>query len=127
MRLAATPLPSSASSSTSKIRGALPLTYCADALVYHRAGTAIGSPALARRASTFSLYFIHRARMRFVRRHLPRAVLGAWAFSLAKALQAALNGDLRAAWTILYASAGRPPAKQIRARLGAAALKQMGQ
>ena len=42
-------------------RGDLPLLYCAEAIVYHRAGTAIGSPALGQFASPFSLYFKHRA------------------------------------------------------------------
>lgn len=103
------------------LQSPLPLTYVPQALVYHRAGTAIGSPALGRSASAFSLYFKHRARMRFVARHLPKAKLGAWAFSLGKAAQAALKGDVLGAWTILYASAGLAPSKAIAAKLGPAA------
>ena len=99
-------------------RGDLPLAYCPGALVYHRAGTAIGSATLGRPASPFSLYFKHRARLRFVRRHFPRAVPTALAYSCAKAAQLAVKGYLTEAWTILYASFGRPPSKAITARLG---------
>jgi GT2 family glycosyltransferase len=102
-------------------RGALPLVYCPGALVYHRAGTAIGSPTLGRPASPFSLYFKHRGRLRFMRRHFPAALPLALLYSAAKAAQLALKLYLREAWTILYASLDRPPAAAIRARLGPAA------
>ena len=92
-------------------RGDLPIVVCPSALVYHKAGTAIGSPTLGRPASPFSLYFKYRARMRFLRRFYPKNLLWGWAYSLAKAGQLALRGYLREAWTILVASAdARPPA-----------------
>jgi GT2 family glycosyltransferase len=106
-------------------RGALPLAYCAGGIVYHRAGTAIGSPTLGRPASPFSLYFKHRGRLRFVRRHLPRALPGALAYSLAKAAQLALKGYAREAATILGASLGRPPSATVRARLSPGALARL--
>ena len=59
-------------------RGALPLAVCPGARVYHRGGSAIGSPVPGRPASPFSLYFKHRARMYFVRRHLPLSRPTAW-------------------------------------------------
>lgn len=86
-------------------RGDLPLLHCPNALVYHKAGTAIGSPTLGRPASPFSLYFKYRARMRFLRRFYPRSILWGWAYSLAKAGQLAIKGYVREAWTILVASA----------------------
>ena len=98
-------------------RGGLPLTYCKDAIIYHRAGTAIGSPTLGRPASPFSLYFKHRGRIRFVRRHLPRALPGALMYSLAKAAQLGLKGFGAEARAVLAGSFNRPPAPEIRARL----------
>ncbi|WP_372837302.1 glycosyltransferase family 2 protein [Puniceibacterium confluentis] len=98
-------------------RGARPLAYCPGGLVYHRAGTAIGSPTLNRPASPFSLYFKHRARMRFVRRFHPARLPMALAYSLAKAGQIALRGYRREAWTLLLGSLNRPPPGHVRAIL----------
>lgn len=98
-------------------RGALPLVACPDARIYHRAGTAIGSATLARIAAPFALYFLHRARLRFMRRFFPRALPLALAFSLAKAGQYLLKGHVRAAVTVLGASLGLPPPAAVRARL----------
>lgn len=98
-------------------RGSLPLVYCTKAIVYHRAGTAIGSPTLGRPASSFSLYFKHRARLRFVRQHLPRSLPIALTYSFAKALQLFMKGKFAEAATIITASLGWPPSHDIRARL----------
>jgi GT2 family glycosyltransferase len=98
-------------------RGGLPLAYCPEAIVYHRAGTAIGSPTLGRPASPFSLYFKHRGRIRFVRRHLRRSLPIALAYSAAKAVQLAVKGYGAEAWSVVSASLGLPPPKGVRARL----------
>ena len=98
-------------------RGDLPLAYCAGGIVYHRAGTAIGSATLKRPASPFSLYFKHRARLLFMRRHFPRNLPFAYAYSLAKAAQLLLKGYPEEARTILAASFGRPPSVAVRERL----------
>ena len=98
-------------------RGNLPLAYCPGGIVYHRAGTAIGSPTLGRPASAFSLYFKHRARIMFMRRHRARNLPFALAYSLAKAAQLALRGYWTEARTIVQASLGLPPPRQVRARL----------
>jgi GT2 family glycosyltransferase len=98
-------------------RGDLPLIYCEDGLIYHRAGTAIGSPTLGRPASPFSLYFKHRARLRFVRKYFPRNLVFAYAYSLAKALQLVFKGYPTEAWTILTASLDMQPSAEIRAKL----------
>ena len=105
-------------------RGDLPLAYCAEGLAYHRAGTAIGSPTLGRPASPFSLYFKHRGRMRFVRRHFPTALPTAFAYSLAKSAQLLLKGYLPEAWTILSASLGLKPLASVRRRLSSEAQKR---
>ncbi len=102
-------------------RGSMPLAYCPEALVYHRAGTSIGSPTLGRPASPFSLYFKHRSRMRFVRRFRPSRLPGAAAYTFAKALQMLLKGWWTEAWTILSAGFGLPPSARIRRRLRASA------
>lgn len=103
--------------------GDLPLAYCAQGLVYHRAGTAIGSPAPGRPASPFSLYFKHRGRIRFIRRFRPRNLPIAYGYSLAKATQLALKGYRAEAATVLRASFGLPPPASVRARLSAAAAR----
>jgi GT2 family glycosyltransferase len=99
-------------------RGALPLGYATGALVYHRAGTAIGSPTLDRLASPFSLYFKHRGRMRFVRRFNPAALPVAWAYGMAKIAQMLLQyRALPEAWATFAAIHGLPPPARVRARL----------
>ncbi len=98
-------------------RGALPLLYCGQALVYHRTGTAIGSPTLGRPASPFSLYFKHRARRRFMWRYHPYALPVAYAYSLAKAAQLLVKGYPAEARAVLGACLGLPPSPGIRARL----------
>lgn len=99
-------------------RGHLPLLHCPKAIVYHRAGTAIGSPTPKRPASPFSLYFKHRGRLRFMRRHYPAALPVALLYSAAKAGQLLLKGYPLEAWTILSASLGLPASAAIRERLG---------
>ena len=98
-------------------RGALPLAYCPQGIVYHRAGTAIGSPRLDRMASPFSIYFKHRGRMRFMRRFHPAAVPAAYAYSFAKAAQIALQGYRAEARALVLAALDRQPPAQVRARL----------
>jgi GT2 family glycosyltransferase len=98
-------------------RGALPLAYCDGAVVYHRAGTSIGSPAPGRKASPFSVYFKHRGRMMFLARHRPWALAGGWAFGLAKAAQLILQRDPAAAWALICGTARLRPPAAIRARL----------
>lgn len=99
----------------------LPLAYCPQALVWHRAGTAIGSQTLSRPASPFSLYFKHQARMRFVRRHFPASLPVALAYSVAKSAQLLLKRYPVEAWTVLSASLGLPPSAAVRRRLSPAA------
>lgn len=73
-------------------RGDLPLAICPTARVYHKTGTSIGSPTHGRIASPFSLYFKHRARLRFVRRYLRASLPFVWAYTFAKAGQYWLKG-----------------------------------
>jgi GT2 family glycosyltransferase len=105
-------------------RGKLPLDYCAGGIVYHRAGTAIGSPTLGRPASPFSLYFKNRGRLQFMRRYFPAALPTALLYSAAKAAQLLMKGFGREAATLLGASLGRGPSKEIRDRLSPDAQKR---
>ncbi|WP_210528775.1 glycosyltransferase family 2 protein [Rubellimicrobium arenae] len=98
-------------------RGALPLAYCPEAFVYHRAGTAIGSPSIGRPASPFSLYFKHRGRMLFLRRFRPWSLPIGLVYSLYKAGQLAAKGHGLEAWTIMAGSLNLPPPSSVRSRL----------
>lgn len=98
-------------------RGDLPLVLCPGARIYHRAGTAIGSGTATRLATPFSVYFLQRGRLRFVRRFFPKSLPLAWAFSLAKAAQYLLKGHVREARALLAGSFGLPPPAGIRGRL----------
>lgn len=95
-------------------RGNLPYAYCPGGVVYHRAGTAIGSPTPDRIASPFSLYFKHRSRRRFIRTHLPGAMPTAWAYTIAKAAQYVLQGHRAEARAMLAGFRDAPPPAEIR-------------
>ncbi len=87
-------------------RGDMPLAICPNATVFHRAGSAIGSPTLNSPASAFSAYYKHRARMMFLRRHHRVALPVGYAFGIAKAVQAFLTGQRPQALAILRAING---------------------
>ena len=98
-------------------RGSLPLAWCPDAPVYHHAGAAIGSVRPGQAASPFSAYFLHRGRIRFLRRHRPGALVTASLFTLAKAGQMLAKRHLPQAGAILRAGFGLGPPASVRARL----------
>lgn len=88
-----------------------PLAYAPKAVVYHKGGASIGSRTTRQRASPLSLYFIHRARLRFLWRFRKTGLLGGLVFSLAKAAQLALSGDIAGAGALLRGTFQmRPPA-----------------
>ena len=99
-------------------RGSLPLAICPTARIYHRGGSAIGSPVPGRPASPFSLYFKHRARLRFVRRHMPFSLPFAWIYTLAKAGQYTLKGWHAEARAVIAGASSSKPPSGIRERLG---------
>jgi GT2 family glycosyltransferase len=98
-------------------RGTLPLIYCPGGIVYHVGGTAIGSPVAGRAASAFSLYFKHRGRIRFMRRHFPQGMATAQAHSLAKAAQLLFRGAPGHAHALLAGAMGLAPPAGVRDRL----------
>lgn len=95
----------------------LPFAYCPGGVVYHRAGTSIGSPTLERVAAPFSQYFKHRGRLRFVRRHLPGAWVTAMAYTAAKAGQYLLKGHRAEAMALLRGSFDMAPPRAVADRL----------
>ncbi|SDY33408.1 hypothetical protein SAMN05444004_101167 [Jannaschia faecimaris] len=101
----------------------LPLLYCAQAVVQHQAGTAIGSPKPGQSASPFSEWFKHRARMKFVRRHRRVSYYGAVAFTFGKAIQMLLKRDARAAEAILRGGLGMAPPRAVADRLAEGGVK----
>lgn len=102
-------------------RGALPILYCPGGIVYHYAGSSIGSATIGRAASSFSLYFKHRGRIRFLRRNFPKSLIFGQAFSLAKAGQLLIKGYPANAWALLAGAADLPPPAAVRDRLSPAA------
>ena len=98
-------------------RGDLPLVHCPGLVVYHRGGTAIGSPKAGQSASPFSLYFKHRGRMRFLRRFNPNALPVGYAYGLVKAIGLMRRGERDGARAILAAIHGRPAPGPVAARL----------
>jgi GT2 family glycosyltransferase len=98
-------------------RGALPIVQCPGHMVYHHAGTAIGSPTLERLASPFSFWFKYRSRMMFVRRFNPVGLPVAMAYATAKAGQLMLKGAWPQAGALLRAVYGLGAPKEVRARL----------
>lgn len=107
-------------------RGALPLLYCPGGLVYHRAGTAIGSATANRLASPFALWFKNRARMMFMRRHFPLGIVTAWAWTIGKVGQYLVKGYHSGAAALLAGAAGRPPPAAVRQVLSATVLTRLG-
>jgi GT2 family glycosyltransferase len=98
-------------------RGSLPLSVVSDAIIYHRAGSSIGSATLARTASAFSIYFKSRSRMKFIRRWFPFALGSATLYSLAKIAQLAGKGEGQAARAMWDGVRGARPRVSILEKL----------
>ncbi|WP_458879617.1 glycosyltransferase family 2 protein [Arenibacterium sp. CAU 1754] len=89
-------------------RGDLPLGYCSEGIVYHRAGSSIGSPTLERSGSAFSTYYLYRARMMFMRRHRWWMLPVAYGYAMAKAGQMMMHGRKAEARALLRGIHGMP-------------------
>ncbi|MEZ5867139.1 MAG: hypothetical protein R3D46_01075 [Defluviimonas denitrificans] len=94
-------------------RGALPLVVAPGLVVYHHAGTAIGSPTLDRMASPFSFWFKYRGRTLFIRRFNPVALPVTLAYSGAKAVQILLKGARPQAVALVRGALCLPPPKEV--------------
>ena len=104
-------------------RGDLPMVVAPGLVVYHHAGTAIGSPTLDRMASPFSFWFKYRGRTMFIRRFNPVALPVTLADAVAKAVQILLKGARPQAVALLRGALCLPPPKEVRDRLSPEAQK----
>ncbi|MFN6951110.1 MAG: glycosyltransferase [Albidovulum sp.] len=98
-------------------RGAMPLVVAEGFVVFHHAGTSIGSPTLERLASPFSFWFKYHSRMLFVRRFNPIGLPVAMAYATAKAMQLLLKGAVPQASALLRAVWGLGAPRSVRERL----------
>ena len=106
-------------------KGDFPLLTCEGGMVFHRAGASIGSPTHKGRSATpFSLYFKHRGRLRFLRRHRPQAVFTAQLYTLAKVFQSLMGRDFAGASAIWRGSFDLSPPRAVADRLGGVALER---
>lgn len=104
-------------------RGDMPLVVAPGFLVYHHAGTAIGSPTVDRMASPFSFWFKYRGRTMFIRRFNPLGLPVTLAHALVKALQIALKGARPQAMALLRGAFCLAPPQEVRDRLSPEAQK----
>lgn len=98
-------------------RGTMPLVVAEGLVVFHHAGTSIGSPTLERLASPFSFWFKYHSRMLFVRRFNPAGLPVAMAYATAKAAQLLARGAFPQAGALLRAVWGLGPPRSVRERL----------
>ncbi len=97
-------------------KGDLPVRL-ADAIVYHHGGTSIGTGTPSRNSSSFSCYFNHRNRIKFVRRHLPEKLHFARLHGIAKAAQLLLKFSPREAWALLAGTFELAPPASVSSRI----------
>ncbi len=97
-------------------RAKLPIQLCANAVVYHQAGSAIGSPKPGNPPSPFSIYYKNRSRMRYLKRYHPWSWPVGWLYGMAKAGQLLCSGHPELAWQSLRGMANRPPSANITAQ-----------
>lgn len=97
--------------------GTMPLVVAPGFLVYHHAGTAIGSPTVDRMASPFSFWFKYRGRTMFIRRFNPVALPVTLAYATVKALQIALKGARPQAVALMRGAFCLAPPREVRDRL----------
>ncbi|WP_295532914.1 glycosyltransferase family 2 protein [uncultured Thioclava sp.] len=107
-------------------RGPLRIAYCPEAVVLHKAGSAIGSQRMGSVASPFSQYFKHRARAMFLRKNFPPGLIGGMFWSLAKAGQLVLQGHGPEARALLRGYFGLAPPASVLAALSPEARERIG-
>jgi len=98
-------------------RRRLPLLWCDNAPVYHHVGSSIGSGFLAKASNAFSVYFLYRSHMLFVRKHFPARLPIAYLWGIGKLVQLLLRNNRLQAYALLRAIHGLPPSAELSARL----------
>lgn len=104
-------------------RGKMPLVVAPGFLVYHHAGTAIGSPTVERMASPFSFWFKYHGRTMFIRRFNPVGLPVTLAYSALKAVQLFLKGARPQATALMRGAFCLGPPREVRDRLSPEAQK----
>ena len=95
----------------------MPLACVDDAVVWHRAGTSIGSGSPGQGASPMSHYFLHRGRMRFVRRVCPQNLPFAFAYTCYRLLRLLPKRSWAEFDALARGGLGLPPPRAVRERL----------
>lgn len=90
-----------------RARGRFPLRVSGRAHLYHREGSAIGSPSERRPASCFSDFHMQRSRLLFMRKYYPARLLACYLVGALDAGKRILRGRFRNAATVLSALSGR--------------------
>lgn len=103
-----------------------PLAYAHDAVVYHEGGASIGSRTTKQEASALSLYFIYRARVKYLWRFWKFGIPGAMAYSFAKAVQFMIRGEFSAGYTLMLGAFQLPPPKDVRQKLKGSGFSTVG-
>lgn len=98
-------------------RGALPLITCPEAVVYHHAGTAIGSANATQRATGFANYFNYRNRIRFVWRFNWPILPVTYALSLGQIVKIAMRDGKDAALGAFLGLNHLPPPRNVVGRV----------
>ncbi len=87
--------------------GRFPIRIAADAHLYHREGSAIGSPGWQRPASSFADYHLHRSRLIFMHKHYRRFLPLCYLGGLADVAKCLLKGQFSNARAVLSVLCGR--------------------
>lgn len=96
----------------------LGMTFAPDAIVFHHAGTSIGSPVVGKKqGSSFSNYFNYRNRLRFIRRFFPGRLPVAYLYSALKVVRLLLQGHFAEADGAFRGLHGLAPPESVRSRL----------
>ena len=98
-------------------RANLPLQWCDKAIVYHHVGSSIGSGYLSKKSTAFSVYFLYRSHMLFVRKHFYLKFPLAYLWGAGKILQSLIGGHPNQAYALLCAINGLAPPRSILNRL----------
>ncbi|MFK5895239.1 MAG: glycosyltransferase family 2 protein [Pseudomonadota bacterium] len=83
------------------------LCYAANAIVYHKEGSSIGSPNDERESSLLSDFYIFRNKLRFTRKYFPEAIVSTYAISFIQAFNRARRGQWDKALLILKVLMGK--------------------
>lgn len=79
----------------------------ADAIVYHREGSSIGSASLDRPPSLLSDFYMTRSKLRFMARHKPEFLPVAYLLTLFQALNRFRRGRVKNGWILIQVVFGR--------------------